>query len=392
MQKKLDALPIGPILLFVLCFYFSILARSIFAPLLLEIERSLNISHGAAGSLFLLMSLGYALVVFSSGFVASRINHRGSIVLGMVTLAATLFILSQSRTLAMVRIGSFLLGMGSGLYTASGIASIIHITPIRHQGKAIALHELAPNVAALTAPLIAVALLPLMPWRSTLLVLAISTLAAAIIFWRFDRVSHFKGVAPRIGALRVYLSNRDFWVLTGFFALNACAALGVYSILPAYLIDERGMNSVTANLLVSLSRVGSIAVIFLSGWMVDRFGPVKLIAGSLIFTAIPTIFLGAGDGIALYAAVLIQPMIAVVFFTPALAALSRIGPPESRNVAISITTPTAFLLGGGVFPSILGILGESGKFYLGFIILGALMLVSLPLLRLLNRKQAEAPR
>ena len=384
MLKKTDTLPLGAILLFALCFYLSILSRAVFSPLLLSIEADLGISHADAGSLFLLMSIGYAPVVFCSGFIASRLMHRGAILLAMICLTLTVLLLSQSRSLAMVRVGSLLMGMSGGLYTASGIASVIHITPVHHRGKAIALHEIAPNAASLTAPLLALALLPFFPWRTILLFIAIATLLAGLIFWRFDRGSHFPGVPPSIKALRIYLTDRNFWLLTTFFVLNACAALGVYSLLPTYLIDEQGMDGVTANLLVSISRVGSIVIIYLSGWLVDRFGSVKLIAASILLTAVPTIFLGAGSGLVLAMAVVFQPMIAVVFFTPALAALSRIGPPESRNVAISLTTPMAVLFGGGFFPYILGVLGEAGQFYIGFIVLGVLMLICLPLLRLLR--------
>lgn len=384
MSKSDGSLPVRAILLYVFCFYLSILSRSIFSPLLLRIEQDLGISHGAAGSLYLLMSLGYAPVVFGSGYLASWIKHKGSIVIGMACLAATLLLLAFSSSLLMVRIGSFLLGMASGLYTASGIASIINITPDQHRGKAIALHEMAPNVASLSAPLIAIVLLPSLPWRGILVVIAVAALLSGALFWWRDKGALIYGVAPKLSSVRVYVTDRNFWIIAVFFMLNASAALGVYSILPTYLIDERGMGGVTANLLVSLSRIGSVFVIFLSGWLVDRFGTVKLVGASILLTAIPTLFLGLGGEVVLAVAVLVQPMVAVVFFTPAIASLSRIGPPESRNVAISLMTPMAVLVGGGIYPAILGVLGEAQNFAIGFVVLGILMLLSLPLLRWLK--------
>ena len=120
--------------------------------------------------------------------------------------------------------------------------------------------------------------------------------------------------------------------------------------------------------------------IFLSGWLVDKIGTIKLIFASILLTAIPTVFLGAGSGIVLAAIVVIQPMIAIVFFTPALAALAGLGPPETRNVAFSLTIPMAVLFGGGLFPLVLGFLGEAGRFFVGFIWLGIIMIVCLPML------------
>ena len=49
----------GPIFLLTGIFLLNFLSRVILAPLLPTIERDLEVGHGEAGSLFLLISLGY---------------------------------------------------------------------------------------------------------------------------------------------------------------------------------------------------------------------------------------------------------------------------------------------------------------------------------------------
>ena len=66
----------------------------------------------------------------------------------------------------------------------------------------------------------------------------------------------------------------------------------------------------------------------------------------------------------------------VCFFPPAFAALSRIVPPHLRSVAISLTTPLAFLVGGGVVPTFLGYMGEVRTFSLGIILVGCITLLT----------------
>ena len=61
---------IGPILFLAGIFFLNFLGRIILAPLLPTIEKDLSLGHSEAGSLFLLISLGYFISLLGSGFVA----------------------------------------------------------------------------------------------------------------------------------------------------------------------------------------------------------------------------------------------------------------------------------------------------------------------------------
>ena len=52
-----------------------------------------------------------------------------------------------------MRTGLYALGLAAGLYMPSAIATITALVDQRHWGKAIAIHELAPNLAFFTGPL-----------------------------------------------------------------------------------------------------------------------------------------------------------------------------------------------------------------------------------------------
>ena len=87
-----------------------------------------------------------------------------------------------------------------------------------------------------------------------------------------------------------------------------------------------------------------------------------------------TALLGAVEGYWIVVVVFLQPMLAVCFFPAGLAALSCLGPPSSRNVAVSLTIPFAFLVGAGAIPTGIGIMGDSVSFALGFALVGVLIL------------------
>ncbi len=103
-----------------------------------------------------------------------------------------------------------------------------------------------------------------------------------------------------------------------------------------------------------------------------------------MLAGISTVALGFAEGFWLSVFVFIQPMIAVCFPPAALVALSLIGPPETRNIAVSITIPFAFLIGGGMLPILIGILGDTGAFDIGIVMVGGLILLSSILPRYLS--------
>ncbi|HMA67044.1 MAG TPA: MFS transporter, partial [Desulfosalsimonadaceae bacterium] len=70
----------------------------------------------------------------------------------------------------------------------------------------------------------------------------------------------------------------------------------------------------------------------------------------------------------------LQAMLATVYFPAGFAALSSLFSAEIRNVAISLTIPFAFVFGGGIVPSIIGLLGDYGSFSTGFAATGCLIL------------------
>ena len=70
-----------------------------------------------------------------------------------------------------------------------------------------------------------------------------------------------------------------------------------------------------------------------------------------------------------------------IFTRSRFAALASIGPPHVRNVAVSLTIPVAFFIGGGAVPAGIGMMGEHGSFALGIMLYGVLLLGGVILLR-----------
>ena len=145
----------GPLLLLTTIFFLNFMARIIQAPLMPAIEAELGISHGVAGSLFFTISIGYFISLIGSGFVSARLKHRGVIILSSLSVGLILMVIAASSSLWAIRGSLVVLGLAAGLYLPSGIATLTGFVGRPHWGKAIAIHELAPNLSFVAAPLFA---------------------------------------------------------------------------------------------------------------------------------------------------------------------------------------------------------------------------------------------
>jgi NNP family nitrate/nitrite transporter-like MFS transporter len=147
--------------------------------------------------------------------------------------------------------------------------------------------------------------------------------------------------------------------------------------LPLYLVTERSMEQNHANTLIAISRISGLGMAFIAGWAVDRLGPGRTLSGIFLLTGLTTVMLGIAHGYWLIFVIFLQPALAVSFFPAGFAALALIGPPATRNLAVSLSIPIAFLFGAGAIPIGIGIAGDAGSFALGIVVVGVTILTGL---------------
>jgi NNP family nitrate/nitrite transporter-like MFS transporter len=365
---------VGPLVLLTAIFFLNFITRIVFAPLMPEIEKDLGISHGTAGSLFFLISIGYFITLFGSGWVVARYTHKHTITFTAVVVGLALVGTAFSNSLLAIRLGLLLLGMAAGLYLPSGIATVTDLFSSRHWGKALGVHELAPNLGFIAAPLLSELLLIIFPWRVILMVLGTASVVAGLAFARFGRGGEYTGVAPSLASFKTFLVLPAFWIIMILFGLAISSTLGIYAMLPLYLVTEHNIDRNFANTLVGLSRISTIVMTLVGGWASDRFGPRKTLIIVFLLTGIATMLIGTTRGSGIFAAVFFQPILTACIFPASFAALSRISPPGTRNIAVSLSIPFAFLIGGGAVPAFIGFMGDTVSFSLGITSVGGLII------------------
>ncbi len=374
-----SSLPLLPIFLLTSIFYLNFISRVIMSPLLPIVEPELGLGHGQAGSLFFFVAFGYGVGLLGSGVVSHFLTHRLTIPFTGLMGGLSLIFISRSASIGAIHTGLVFTGFFAGLYLPSGIATLTELVSKEHWGKAMAIHELAPNVAFITAPLLAEFLLEFFPWRDSLNVLGGWAMGMPFFFLLLGKGSRKRGELPRFKLFREVMANPSCWVMALFFMIAIGSSIGVYSVLPLFLVSEMGMDRPWANTLIGLSRSFGIILLFISGVLIDRIGPIRALTAFMITTGLFTLLLGViPGGTPVSILVFFQAASVACLFPTGFTIVSLIFPERLRGVAVSLVIFMGFIFGGGALPPALGYWAEAFSFASGFAALGILTLILLP--------------
>jgi NNP family nitrate/nitrite transporter-like MFS transporter len=206
------------------------------------------------------------------------------------------------------------IGLAAGIHLPSAIATITAEVQKADWGKALSIHQAAPPLSFVSAPLIAALLLNWFTWRYVLLSWAAIALASAAVFTFRGKGGQFPGQLPSPGNMRIILSNPSFYIMVLLFAMAMGGNAGIYAMLPLFFVNERGMDLTVANTVIGLSQVSGIVMVFVAGWVTDKIGQKPAMAAALAAAAIFTVLLGLLRGPILLVVLFVQPAVLSSFF------------------------------------------------------------------------------
>ncbi len=145
-----------------------------------EIQRDLGLSAGVYGSAYSLATLFSAFTVVWAGGLVDRLPLRTYAVAVAMGLAAAALVLSQAIGLLSLFLGFFLLRLfGQALLPHTGVTTMARWFA-QSRGKAISIAMSGVPAGEIVLPIMAVALVALIGWQGTFLVVAISSVVVLI--------------------------------------------------------------------------------------------------------------------------------------------------------------------------------------------------------------------
>jgi NNP family nitrate/nitrite transporter-like MFS transporter len=212
-------------------------------------------------------------------------------------------------------------------------------------------------------------------WRVLIILMGAATVVVGSAFCAFGKCGDFPGDVPKPAALRQIVRLPSFWLIILLLMMAVGGSVGLFTVMPLYLITERGIDSTTANSFLGFAQISGFVAALAGGWFADRVGPKRAMAVLIAAGGVANMLLGLSGDRWLLVILFVQPVLTGAFFPAAFTALSRIVPPNLRSVVASVAVPIAFFMGAGILPAFFGYLGQNYSFSLGFILTGCLMLV-----------------
>ena len=172
--------------------------------------------------------------------------------------------------------------------------------------------------------------------------------------------------------------SRSVWLLSLTSLINRAGTM-VMPFLVLFLVEKRGFTSTQAGQTLALYGLAAMAASYYGGRLCDRFGPLRVMQGSLVLTGLSFWALGLVPGrLAISGMVLVLALVGEVFRPANLSALTVASDPGERTRSIALMR-LAVNAGMTVGPSVGGLLAAFSYGWL-FLVDGATSILAAGLL------------
>lgn len=286
-----------------------------------EIRATFGLSHGAWGGLYALATTASAAVMVYAGVLTDRFRVRYIGLVVLIGLACAALAMSQITTVWMLAVTIFLLRLfGQGLMTHSAMVAMARWF-VTTRGRAVSIAGLGTALGEAMLPITFVALLGLFDWRMLWVGAAVMLAVLMPVLWwllsqertpqSFLADAGGVGLKGRMWTRAEVLRHPVFWLMVP--ALMGPAAWNTALFFhQVHLAEAKGWAHVSLVALFPLYTVTSVGLMLTAGWLVDRFGSLRLapfylvplaigygvmgFASSIPIGALGMVLIGAGVG------------------------------------------------------------------------------------------------
>lgn len=350
------------------------------APALPTFARGFDVSVTAAS--LVISTFAVARLVFApvSGRLVTAFGERRVYLIGLlivaVTTGACAFAAEYWHLLAL----RTLAGTGSTMFTVSGIALLIRLTPAHLRGRASGLWGTSFLLGNVTGPLVGGGLITI-SLRAPFLVYALALLLAVGIVWVALRKSTLAAPAgddgvptmPLRAALRV--SGYRAALVSSF--ANGWAVFGVRtSLIPLFLTEVLRRDEAFAGTALSLFAAGNVAMLVVSGRLSDSWGRKPLTLAGLVVAGAATVWVGfTGSTWEFVLATIVAGLGTGLFSPPLQASVADVLGKARGGQVLAVFQMTADV-GAILGPIVTGLLADKLSYAAAFGVTGALTLVA----------------
>ena len=352
-------------------------------PLFLVWQREFDISFAELGVAVVLMSSVAATLQTPIGFLVDRHGARPFLIGGTLVMSAAIAAMSFATSYWQIMVLALISGTGNAVFHPADYAILAGSIQRDRMGKAFALHTFTGNIGFAAAPPVVAALMVMMGWRHTLLLLGLLGIPlAGVIVWQSGILKDQLRLDKKAGGLsmRELLLERTLLLFFLFYLMGSMAGGGIQAWLITVLHEVKGLDLALASTALTAYMIGSSAGVLAGGWVVDKSTRyiALFVIGLTCLSALTTLLVGVLPlgGLVSAGLMLISGLALGASRTPRDIMAKDAAPPGQVGKVLGYVSAGA-PLGGALTPVPFGFLIDHGHANLVLILAAGLLLASL---------------
>jgi len=352
----------------------------------------ITLEYGAFNAALFLWSflLSYSLLPAVSGYLSLYVGRRNLLTIGFITTALSFLAIGLTNNIVVLAILFFVAGVGGSTYHPLGSPILAEAYPLS-RGKTLGLHQTGGAIGSFIGPFITGFLVFGFGWRPTLMLLAIPGLILAATLW--FSISPKRQTEPiqqeknRIKLTDLKMYTPAFVFMTAAF-IYVLGQRGTDAFANQYFTLGRGIEIVEASLLFSMLKVAGLFSAPICGRLSDKFGRKTVLIILVIIESFSLFAITVSPTILLAVPCIIFGFASFGLLGVGEALLADLTPEKQRPVFFGINQTLSFSPSVFLVPLLFGLAGPFG-YNSGFLLLSALMPLSIPLLLSIKTKSPQ---
>lgn len=264
-------------------------------PILPVLASEFHLDPIAMGLIISVNSFTTTVLQLPASFVADYTGRKKTLLaLGLLVLGLGVLLYGLSPTYGILLAGAFLVGAGGSTYHPTSMGVITDEFEKERKGFYLGIHTPAGSLGASLMPALMGFAVASIGWRAAALILAPVAMALGGLIYFFFRdvsVNQGKGGSVKSGFTweamkRDILLNPPLLLLAGIGGINAFAYYGAITFLPSWVSEAYGWDSARAGALMALFHGVALASQPLLGFLSDRYGRSRPLAGAMALGAV----------------------------------------------------------------------------------------------------------
>nr|WP_054053652.1 MFS transporter [Alloactinosynnema sp. L-07] len=370
------------------------------APALPTFARSFDVSVTAASIVVSAFAVARLVFAPAAGALLGRIGERKVYLTGLMIVAVSTGACAFADEYWQLVTVRALGGIGSTMFTVSGVALLVHLTPPTVRGKATGLWGTSFLLGTVVGPLVGGGLITI-SLRAPFIAYAAALVVAILIVWLSLRGSTLIAEAgenphPEL-PLRTAMRDSGFRAALASNFANGWAAFGVrVSLVPLFITEVLDREDSFAGTALAVFAAGNVAMLMVSGRLSDRWGRKPPVLIGLVVAGLATMAVGYTESVPVFMLLTAVAGLGTgILSPPQSAAVADVIGSNARGGQVLAAFQMVADIGAILGPIIAGVLADQLSYTASFLATGALLIVAaliwLPARETLPRHPAPGP-